>query len=722
MDIQKISPSDPEIWGGIECTINRVGDKFSDQLSFTQCYESDSFIDGITQLGIKAIRFPVLWEKHEPVKNKTIDWTWSANQLNKLRDHGIEPIAGLVHHGSGPAYTNLLDPDFPELLSKYALQVAERFPWINHYTPVNEPLTTARFSGLYGLWYPHKTDDKSFMRMLLNQLKGTVLSMRAIRSVNKDAKLVQTEDLAKIHSTSLLRYQRDFENQRRWLTYDLLCGRINNEHALWKFCLKAGIKKEELLFFVNNPCPPDIMGLNYYVTSERYLDENINRYPACSHGGNGKHKYADVEAVRVIKPAGIKYLLRETWKRYRLPLAITEVHMGCTREEQMRWFHEIWEEGLAARKQGVDLKAVTAWSLFGSYNWNSLLTRSENHYESGLFDTRNNTLRKTGLAKLVAAIANGNSFHHPLLQENGWWKRDERFYQRSDHKIKKYPVHKNNAPPLLITGRTGTLGNAFARICQQRNIPYVLLSREQMNITYAISIEHAIDQYKPWALVNTAGYVNVDGAENDPENCFRVNALAPELLAQSCRQHNIPLVVFSSDLVFDGGKKNPYTETDLAGPLNVYGKSKAYAEQLVEAANPSALIIRTSSFFGPWDQHNFAHHVIDTLKNGHAFAACDMVMSPTYVPDLVNTALDLLVDEEKGIWHLCNDGLVSWVDFAIELAMRAGLSKNKIAKVSAEEMQWKAKRPSYSAMQSNKGIQLPSLERAIENYFRDKIF
>jgi dTDP-4-dehydrorhamnose reductase len=85
MDIQKISPSDPEIWGGIECTINRVGDKFSDQLSFTQCYESDSFIDGITQLGIKAIRFPVLWEKHEPVKNKTIDWTWSANQLNKLR-------------------------------------------------------------------------------------------------------------------------------------------------------------------------------------------------------------------------------------------------------------------------------------------------------------------------------------------------------------------------------------------------------------------------------------------------------------------------------------------------------------------------------------------------------------------------------------------------------------------------------------------------------------
>jgi dTDP-4-dehydrorhamnose reductase len=144
----------------------------------------------------------------------------------------IEPVAGLLHHGSGPAYTNLADPLFAEKLASYAGQVARKFPWIKYYTPVNEPLTTARFSGMYGLWYPHKTDTKSFLVMLLNQLKAVSLSMAEIRKVNPSAKLVQTEDLAKIHSTALLAYQRDFENLRRWLSFDLLCGKL---HAIIHF-------------------------------------------------------------------------------------------------------------------------------------------------------------------------------------------------------------------------------------------------------------------------------------------------------------------------------------------------------------------------------------------------------------------------------------------------------------------------------------------------------
>src|SRR4051812_31093505 len=114
MDTVKTSPLDPEIWGGIECTINRVGDHFSDQLLFARCYETDSYINEIAKLGITSIRFPVLWEKHQPEKNRPIDWTWTEVQLNKLRNHSIEPVVGLVHHGSGPVYTNLLDPDFPE--------------------------------------------------------------------------------------------------------------------------------------------------------------------------------------------------------------------------------------------------------------------------------------------------------------------------------------------------------------------------------------------------------------------------------------------------------------------------------------------------------------------------------------------------------------------------------------------------------------------------------
>ncbi|HYK55755.1 MAG TPA: glycoside hydrolase, partial [Flavisolibacter sp.] len=180
----------PEIWGGVECTINRVKKDFFDQLEYSGHYNRDTDIDAIAGLGIKKIRYPVLWEKHQPAIDTTIDWSWTKKQLTGWKEKGIDVIAGLLHHGSGPAFTNLSDPNFPFLLAQYARQVAEQFPWIQYYTPVNEPLTTARFSGLYGLWYPHQGSAKSFVHMLLNQLKGIVLSMQEIRKINPQVQLI----------------------------------------------------------------------------------------------------------------------------------------------------------------------------------------------------------------------------------------------------------------------------------------------------------------------------------------------------------------------------------------------------------------------------------------------------------------------------------------------------------------------------------------------------
>ena len=111
----------------------------------------------------------------------------------------VKPIVGLVHHGSGPRYTHLLDPSFPQRLAEYARAVAERYPHIDAYTPVNEPVTTARFSALYGFWYPHCRDDRSFVRALMHQMLGIVLAMRAIRKVNSSAQLIQTDDLGLHH-------------------------------------------------------------------------------------------------------------------------------------------------------------------------------------------------------------------------------------------------------------------------------------------------------------------------------------------------------------------------------------------------------------------------------------------------------------------------------------------------------------------------------------------
>ncbi len=702
----------PEVWGGVECTINRVQDVFRDQLLYSGHYTRPGDIERFAELGIKKLRYPLLWEFHQPVPSKVIDWTWTEKQLHSIRRKHIKPIAGLVHHGSGPAFTDLTDPEFPNKLAIYAKAVAKKFPWLEYYTPVNEPLTTARFSGLYGLWYPHHKDELSFIRMLINELKGVVLSMQAIRKINPKAKLVQTEDLSKTHSTDLLSYQADFENERRWLTYDLLCSKVDKQHFFWNYLISMGIDIRDLEFFLENPCPPDIIGFNYYVTSERYLDENIENYHCSTHGGNHKHQYADVEAVRVNQLAGLNVLLREAWERYKIPIAITENHLSCTREEQMRWFKETWEDCCNLKKQGIDIIAVTVWSLLGAFDWNSLLTCTNNYYESGAYDIANNKIRKTALGKMVNAIATTGEYHHPLLEIKGWWNKNRDMNQIMTSK-------KENR--LLIIGKNGTLGNAFMRICDHRAIPYIALSRKDLDISNEREVRTIIDEYRPWGVINTAGYVKVDDAETNYNECFSINTIAPGILANVCSIRGIRFMTFSSDLIFDGAKKTPYNENDIAKPLSIYGISKANGEQVVQKVNPGSLIIRTSAFFGPWDRYNFVYTVLNSLENERSYSvAKDVIISPTYTPDLANTAMDLFIDEEQGIWHLSNEGMLSWADFACVIADRAGHKKSNLLFKNLDEMGWKAQRPLNSALKSERGIKLPVLENALERFFEHR--
>ena len=704
----------PELWGGIECTINRVKNTYRDQLLLSGHYDRLRDIEKFAELGIRKLRYPVLWERHEPVQNQKINWSWANERLNTIRKNKIVPIVGLLHHGSGPHFTDLGDKEFPEKLAAYGLRVAKQFPWVMFYTPVNEPLTTARFSGLYGFWYPHRSNEKCFVEMLLNQVKGTILTMRAIRTINPDAQLIQTEDLSKTHSTPLLNYQAGFENERRWLTYDLLCGRMNRDHFFWNYFLSLGIPEKSLQFFAENCCPPAIAGFNYYVTSERYLDEHTDNYPSWTHGGNHQHRYADTEAVRTGHNHGITPLLTEAWDRYQIPLAVSECHLSCSREEQLRWVKEIWDSCRGLNEKGVEIKAVTAWALLGAFDWNSLLTEQNNYYESGVFDIGNSRVRPTLLAKMIRSLSLNGSYAHPLLHQKGWWHSNRLL----DDEPGNYQKQHEKTMPLLIIGKTGTLGNAFIRICQQRCIPFVALGRKDVNILDEESIRAAIKKYKPWGMINASGYVKVDEAEINRRECYAVNATAPSLLARLCYEYGIRFMSFSSDLVFDGSKGAPYFEGDEVLPLNVYGSSKAEGERLMLAENVSSLIIRTSAFFGPWDQYNFVYTVMDSLKyNRELSMPTDVIVSPTYVPDLCHAAMDLYIDEEEGIWHLSNDGMTSWSAFAGIIAERTGFKKNKLVGRPLIEMGWKASRPLYSVLQSNKGIKLPNFENALTRYF-----
>lgn len=148
-------PKPLALWGGVEGTVNRVGDAFYDQNERSGHAQRLVDLDLFADLGLEAIRYPILWERTAPDGLAEADWSWPDERLGRLRELGIRPIVGLLHHGNGPRETSLLDPAFPEKFAAYARAVAERYPWVCDYTPINEPLTTARFCGLYGFWYPH---------------------------------------------------------------------------------------------------------------------------------------------------------------------------------------------------------------------------------------------------------------------------------------------------------------------------------------------------------------------------------------------------------------------------------------------------------------------------------------------------------------------------------------------------------------------------------------
>ena len=312
--------------------------------------------------------------------------------------------------------------EFPKKLAAYAGDVAERYPWIDAYTPINEPNTTARFSGLYGIWYPHHLSRASYLRALLNQLKATALSMESIRRTQPKAQLIQTDDIGKTTSVESLRPLGELLNLRRWLPFDLLCGIVDSHHPMFAYMRAEGISEAEIAWFAEHPSRPNVIGVNYYLTSDRFLDDHLELYPEDRRSAEGL--FVDVEAVRVCPYgiAGIETLLGEAWSRYGIPLATTEIHLGGSVEEQIRWLAESWHGTHLARSSGADCVALTAWALLGSYYWNELVTCENGHYEPGVFDMRSGLPVPTELAKVVSQIAGGLPPRHASLSRQGWWR------------------------------------------------------------------------------------------------------------------------------------------------------------------------------------------------------------------------------------------------------------------------------------------------------------
>jgi dTDP-4-dehydrorhamnose reductase len=407
-------------------------------------------------------------------------------------------------------------------------------------------------------------------------------------------------------------------------------------------------------------------------------------------------------------------------------LAITEVHNGCTREEQMRWTVSAWRIAQEARKRGVDIRAVTSWALFGSSGWDTLLTAS-GRYEAGAYDASSGTPRPTAMVPLLKALAADEQPGHPVLHGEGWWQRAIRHHgpaipraapmqERLSGRVERQQV----PAPVLIAGGNGTLGRALAAACEHRDITFRSLGREGLDVLDEASIDAALDDHRPWLVINAAGWVRVDDAEDDPEGCAAINAAGAERLARACAKRSVPSVHLSSDLVFDGRLDRAYDEADARSPLNVYGHSKAAAEAAIAALPGRHLMVRTAAFFSPFDNHNFAVHACRALARGEPFVASgEHFVTPTYVPDLCNAILDLAIDGEAGLWHLTNGEACSWAEFARALAQAVDLDPDLVLASDGTDLGWRAPRPFRVPLASRRGRLLPPLSDAIGRFARD---
>ena len=369
---------------------------------------------------------------------------------------------------------------------------------------------------------------------------------------------------------------------------------------------------------------------------------------------------------------------------------------------------------------GCDVRAVTAWSLFGAYNWDTLLTRTDGSYECGAFDVRGTKPRPTAVARLIRAAVASREPIEPDFDLPGWWQRPEKILYRA-------PADKETAPelkartrgrsrPILICGAGGSLGRALSEACGQRSLPYCAVSRAELDITDPLAVRSACESMRPWAIINAAGYVRVDDAEQQSAECFRENARGPEVLAGVALHRDIALLTFSSDLVFDGHSVAPYVESSAVGPLNIYGQSKLACE-FATLRHSRGLCVRTAAFFGAWGRGDFLSDALLALSSGRkAIALCDVTVSPTYVPDLAQASLDLLIDGCTGVVHLANRGALSWAEFLERGAEKLNIDARGIQRRRLGELNLRAARPLYSALASERVFTMPTLEDALNRY------
>ncbi|WP_239451204.1 dTDP-4-dehydrorhamnose reductase [Methanosarcina horonobensis] len=259
----------------------------------------------------------------------------------------------------------------------------------------------------------------------------------------------------------------------------------------------------------------------------------------------------------------------------------------------------------------------------------------------------------------------------------------------------------------LIIGSNGMLGSDLCNM-----FPYaVKLTHRDLDITNKEQVLGSIQRIKPDVVINAAAYTDVDGCEDNQELAFQVNGYGPGHIAEACSKVGALLVHFSTDYVFDGSR-NEYIESDTPNPINVYGQSKLLGEQKIAENTENYRIIRISWLFGIHGK-NFVETMLKlSTQMDRVKVVNDQFGKPTYTVDLANKITDVL-ELEAGIYHLTNEGVCSWYEFASAII-------DNVVPCTSEEFPRKAKRPKYSVLVNSKTEPMRHWRAALEVYMKER--
>lgn len=335
----------------------------------------------VAELGINFLRYgpPLhrIW-----TGDGHYDWSSADEPFAELYRRNIAPIVDLCHFGVPDWLGNFQNPDFPALFARYARAFAERFPWVQFYTPVNEMFICALFSAKYGWWNEQGTSDRSFVTALKHLVKANVLAMRTILEVRPDAIFVQSESSEYFHAEGTADLaQAERLNAMRFLSLDLNYGhRVDSE--MHDYLLDNGMSREEYGFFLDSRVKQHcILGNDYYWTNEHRVLAN---------GGS----QASGEVL------GYSTITRQYYDRYKLPVMHTETNFNDFADGQgaVDWLWKQWANVLRVRNDGVPIVGFTWYSLTDQMDWDTALRERNGHVNPvGLFDLDRN-IRPVGRA------------------------------------------------------------------------------------------------------------------------------------------------------------------------------------------------------------------------------------------------------------------------------------------------------------------------------------